>query len=190
MFIKYSERAFFQNNSACFQNAVISLGLRRIRLRARNRMIAEFSRGLGTTIGKLVLLPISQQIFHRLEFRRIGRQPLELNPTVLLGYKTFNQPTSMRWRPVPDHQHILGAVAHQMREKLTDLRPTDATRVQLKIKIPPRDPSHRRKRLQLKDYCSTSVCPLRRLYPATVGTLTQCALINKDYGAVLPLGFF
>jgi hypothetical protein len=81
-------------------------------------------------------------------------------------------------------------MAHQVREKLDHLRAADTAGVQAKVKIPPGDAGHRRKRLPVKRILKHRCLSSRRPGPATVGTLAEPTLINKHYGAPLPLGFF
>ena len=98
-------------------------------LKSPNGVETEFSKSLGTKIGKLMLLPVPPQILHRIELWGIGRQVLKLNPAGLLSHKVFDQPAAMRPKPIPDHQQVLGDVAHQMGEKLNDLWTSDTARV-------------------------------------------------------------
>src|SRR5688500_12224783 len=99
-------------------------------------MKTEFSESLGTEIRKFMVLPISPQVLHRIELRGIGRQVLKFNSAVLLSHKVFNQPAAMRPKPIPDHQHVIGHVTHQMREKLNYLGASNTARIQPKVKIP------------------------------------------------------
>jgi hypothetical protein len=123
---------FESKNSACFQKAVIKLGRRRMRFKRAHRMIAERHKRLRTEVGKLMLLSVPPQVFHWIELGCISRQILKLNLAVLAKHKVFDQSAAMAFEPIPDYQHVLGDVTHQMREKLNDLRVTDTARVKPK----------------------------------------------------------
>jgi hypothetical protein len=77
-----------------------------------------------------------------------------------------------------------------MREKLNYLGASNTARIQPKVKIPPRNSGHGRKRLPVKRVLQHRGLPSRRPSPATVRPLAESALINEHYGATLPLGFF
>jgi hypothetical protein len=56
---------------------------------------AEFGKVLRTEVGKLVVLPVSPEIFDRVKLRRVGRQKLQLDGTHLTVDKIAHQPTTM-----------------------------------------------------------------------------------------------
>lgn len=118
-------------------------------------MMTKLRKRLRTEIRKLMLFPVSPQVFHRIERRRIGGQILKVDPAVLLDDKVLDEPAAVRSQSVPNRQHVRGNVTHQMRETLNDLRASDAARIQPKVKIPPRHSSHGQSVFQLKEYCST-----------------------------------
>lgn len=45
-------------------------------------MVAEFPEGFGAQVGQFMLLPVSPQVLHGVEFGRVGGQALQLQPTV------------------------------------------------------------------------------------------------------------
>jgi hypothetical protein len=53
----------------------------------------EFGQVVGTAVGQFVMWPITPQIFHRVQFRRVARQPLD-GEAVPLGTDAAATPTS------------------------------------------------------------------------------------------------
>src|SRR5215210_2677271 len=113
-------------------------------------MVAQFGESLRTKIGKLMVLPISPDVLHRVKLRSIGRQVLKTEGAVLLGHKVFDQPAMVGSGAVPDHQQLSFDVALKMREKLNNSGAPNTARMKLKVEVPPSDASYGRKFLPIK----------------------------------------
>jgi hypothetical protein len=74
-----------------------------------------------TNVGKLVMLAVRPDIFHRVEFRRIGRQKLGAQPALLIVDELLGVTAAMRRKAVPDQQQVAGNVTQQVLEELDDL---------------------------------------------------------------------
>jgi hypothetical protein len=66
------------------------------------------------------------QVFHRIEFRGIGRQAFNDNPTPGAPDVSAHQGTAVNRSAIPEDQQLAGQMALQMLEKLDDLRSVDA----------------------------------------------------------------
>jgi hypothetical protein len=153
-------------------------------------MVTQLGKSLGTEVGKLVVLPVPPQILHRIELRGIRRQVLNNDCSFLLGHKLLNHAATVRFGPIPNHQQPLFDVTLKMAEKTNQLGTSNAARMQLKVKIPPSDPGHGRKRLPVKRILQHRGLSSGRPCPTAVRTLAQPALINEHYRAAFLLGFF
>lgn len=78
----------------------------------------------------------------------------------------------------------------QMSEELNHLGTSNATGMQLEVKIPPSDSGHGRKRFPIKRVLQHRGLSSRRPRPTAVRSLAESALINEHYRAPFALGFF
>jgi hypothetical protein len=68
--------------------------------------VAELGEIARTEIGQLVVFPVTPNIFDRIEFRGIGWQPFDGEPTALRADKLGDQPRPLLRQPIPDHQEL------------------------------------------------------------------------------------
>src|SRR5262249_26755462 len=153
-------------------------------------MIAQFAESLRTKVAKLMVLPVAPDVLHRIKLRSIGGQVLNADGAILLGHKVLDQPATMRFGAVPNHQKLLFNVTLKMGEKLNNLRAFNTARIKLEIEIPPGNSGNRRKLLPVKAILQNRCLAFRRPRPATVRPLAESTLINEHYRAPLALGFF
>src|SRR6266542_3062197 len=137
-----------------------------------------------------MVLPISPDVLHGVKLRSIGRQVLNADGAGLLGHKVFNQPATVRFGAVPNHQKLLFDVTLKMGEKLNNLGASDTARMELKVEVPPGYPGNRRKLFPVKRILQHRSLSFWRPCPATVRPLAEPTLVNKHYRAHLALGFF
>ena len=84
-------------------------------------MVAELSEIARAEVGQLVMFPVAPNIFDRIEFWSIGRQPLGGEPAPLCADEFADQPRPMRRQPVPDYQQLARQMAQQMAEEVHHL---------------------------------------------------------------------
>ena len=67
-------------------------------------MVAQFPRVAGEEVGDFVLFQVRPKIFHRVELRGVGRQPLEPAPATAAGEQRLDRLAAVNRGPVPDHK--------------------------------------------------------------------------------------
>src|SRR5215472_925740 len=137
-----------------------------------------------------MLLAVTPDIFHRIEFWRVGRQELQLDSSGLLSDKLAHQPAAVHGQSIPDDCQTASDVPLQVLQKLNYLGCLDAASKQTEVKIPNGDTRHGREALPIE-----GILKHRRLTPRCpgahpMGTFAQAALVHKHYGATLLEGFF
>lgn len=96
----------------------------------------------------------------------------------------------MAGQPVPDDQQPTRDVAHQMREKLDDLRASDRTGKQTEVKVPPSHSGNRRQQLPIEVILQHRRLPARRPGAAAVRALAQSTLVDEDDRPAFFFGLF
>lgn len=137
-----------------------------------------------------MLLAVAPNVFNRIEFRRIGRQKLQLNCTTLPGDKLPYQSAAMDGQSVPDDGQAAADVPLKMFQELDDLRRFDAAGEKPKIKVPDRDPGHSRETLPVEGVLQHGSLAARSPGAHPVRPLAQTALVHKHYGSMLLERFF
>src|SRR5262245_15386160 len=137
-----------------------------------------------------MMLPVTPQVFHRIQLRCVTRQTLQRQPPVLLSNEVTDDLAPMRGCSVPDHQDLTRNVPQQMGQELDYLRAPDGSLEKPKIEVPPGHPRHGRQQVPVKVVLQHRRLPLGRPGPAAVRPLTQSAFIDEDNGLALSLGVF
>ena len=137
-----------------------------------------------------MMLPITPQVLDGIEFGSIGRQALKLQPAVGANQKLFYQSAPMRRRTIPDHKQVPFDMGQKVFQKNNYLRTSDGSRKQLKVEIPPRYAGNRRECFPIEVILDNRRLTPWRPSPASVGTFTESALINKDYCSSLSFSVF
>jgi len=137
-----------------------------------------------------MLFAIAPDVFHRIEFRRVGGQKFQLNGCALSGDIFAHQPAAMSGQAVPDDRQPTANVPLKMFQELDDLRGFDAARKETEIEVPDRDARNSRKALPvervLQHRSLAAWCPSAD----PVRSLAQTALVHEHYGSMLLARFF
>src|SRR5215472_14222570 len=136
------------------------------------------------------MFPVAPDVFHRIEFRGVGGQLLDRQPTALRCDELFDQFGTMRRQAVPHYQQLAPQVAQQMAEEIDDLSGADGARVQPEVKIQRADASSGRQyfpgEMILQHRGLSAWCPSSQ----PMRSFAQSALVDEDDGAPLREGFF
>ena len=136
------------------------------------------------------MFPMAPNVFDRIEFRSIGRQKFDLDPSSRLIYKVPDQTTAMAAKTIPNDEKIARDMAHQMSKEFHNLRTPDRSGKQPEIKSPPGDACNCGNRLPIEMKLQNRSLPPRRPGPATMRSLAQAAFVDEDNGLPLQMGFF
>jgi len=137
-----------------------------------------------------MLFAVAPDVFHRVKFRRVSRQKLQMDLPILSGYKVAHPATAVDGQPVPDDQQLGTNVPLEVFQKLDDLRSLDAPGEQSKVEVPDRDPRHGRKALPVERILQDRSLATRSPSADPVRAFAQTALVHKNYGALLVQGLF
>src|SRR5881409_3067938 len=137
-----------------------------------------------------MLFAIAPDVFDRIEFGRVSRQILQLDPAPLPAHKLPDQPTAMDRQPIPNHRELASDVSLEVAQELDHLRGFDTSGKESKIKIPDRDTRHRRKTFPIERVLQDWSLAAWRPGPHSVGPFAQAAFVHKHYRPALLEGFF
>jgi len=151
---------------------------------------AQLGEVFWAQIGQLMLFAVAPDVFHRVKFRRVSRQKLQMDLPILSGYKVAHPATAVDGQPVPDDQQLGTNVPLEVFQKLDDLRSLDAPGEQSKVEVPDRDPRHGRKALPVERILQDRSLATRSPSADPVRAFAQTALVHKNYGALLVQGLF
>jgi len=153
-------------------------------------VISKFSKSLWTEIRKFMMLHITPNVFHRVQFRSVGRKKFQLQAFLLRRYKILHEPAAMTSEPIPNDQEFSGDMSQQMAKKHHHLLAANRSRIQPKEDAPPSNPRNSRQgfpiEVILQNRCLPSRCPC----PASMGPLAQPALVYEDDRLSFRFGFF
>src|SRR5215831_10172715 len=137
-----------------------------------------------------MMLPVTPQVFHRIQLRRIAGQKLQAQATALSSHPVAHDPAAVRGGLVPNHQEVTWNMPPQVAQELDDLRTADCSRKEPEIKIPPSHPRQGRQQAPVEVVLQNGSLPLGRPSSATMGPLAQSAFVDEDDGLALPSGVF
>lgn len=137
-----------------------------------------------------MLLAVAPDVFHRVEFRRIGGQKLQMDSALLLGDKVPHRATTMGWQTVPNDCQRSADVPLEVFEKLDDLWSLYAAREEPEIEVPDRDAGNGREVLPVERILQDRSLSTRRPGANSMRSFAQPALVHKDYGSALFERFF
>src|SRR5213594_832056 len=137
-----------------------------------------------------MLFAIAPDVFDRIEFGRVSRHILQLDPAPLPAHKLPDQPTAMDRQPIPNHRELASDVSLEVAQELDHLRGFDTSGKESKIKIPDRDTRHRRKTFPIERVLQDWSLAAWRPGPHSVGPFAQAAFVHKHYRPALLEGFF
>lgn len=147
--------------------------------------------GLGyNQVGNFVGFKVAPHIFHRIEFRRIGGKPLDLDSTAGRENIISDQHAAVNGRSIPDDQDFPGDVPLQMLQKFNDLEAFNATGVNLEVKLPKGQTANDREAFPIEGLLEDGGLAARRPGARARRPGAQSAFVNKDDGAALLPRFF
>ena len=88
---------------------------------------------LRTDVRQLVLLPVSPNVFHRVQLRCVGRQELRCDVPFGELDEFSHQAATVRRQPVPDDQQRAVDVAEQSFQEVDDLKLADGTGIEPEV---------------------------------------------------------
>jgi hypothetical protein len=86
------------------------------------------------------MLAVRPDVLHGVQFRRVGRQVLCVQTTVLVDDELLRDPTTVGRKPIPNQQYVAIDVAEQVLEELDNLLGLDGLFEDLKVKVPSGQP--------------------------------------------------
>ena len=149
-------------------------------------MIAKCKVVLRAQVGKFMVLPVPPQVFHRVEFRGIGRQLLDDNPSSLLLQVLRYQPTAVAGQTVPDDQQLPPQVAREVPQKIDHLWAAHRPGIETEVEVPSGDPGDGRERLPVEVILQHGRLTPWRPSPDPVWVLAQPAFVYEDNDSPLP----
>jgi len=156
-------------------------------LASRPTQLAEV---FGTEIGEFMLFAVAPNVFHRIEFGRIGRQEFQLDCPALSSDKLTHQPATMYRQTVPNDRQSTADVPLKVFQKLYELRSLDAAGEKPEIEIPDGDARDSRQTLPVERVLQHGRLAPRCPSANPVWPLAQTALVHKHYRSALLERFF
>ena len=127
-----------------------------------------------------MLLPVGPDEFHRVQFRRIGRKVLLLNPALQTSDVVLDQPTAVPRQTVPHQQQRQAQVSYQGLKKVQHLRLLDRTGIQTKVEVPQREPGGYRQALPVEVVLQDGGLPARCPGATAMRSLAQATFVEED----------
>jgi len=151
---------------------------------------AQFPSLGGDQVGDLMRLEMPPHVFDRIEFGRIGGQPLDLEAPLGGGNEVFDQKAAMDRRAIPENQDFSGNLLLEMFQELNDLKTFDAAGVDLKQKPPQGQSADERKAFPVERLLQNRRLPSRGPGACARWSGAQPAFVNQDKGLALPARLF
>ncbi len=127
-----------------------------------------------------MLLPVSPDIFDRIEFRRVGGEPFQRDATPLIRHELLDQSATVSREPIPNDEKIAREVAHQVAQEFHHLRAFDRSWVQAEVEGPPRNARDDGERAPVEVVLENRSLASGSPASTTVGPLAQSALVDED----------
>lgn len=83
-----------------------------------------------------MLLTVRPNVFHRIQFRCVGRQVLHFQTAVLVTNELRGDCAFVSRKPIPNQQNVSFDVAEQVFEKLDDLLGPNGLLEDLEVEVP------------------------------------------------------
>lgn len=141
-------------------------------------------------VGYLMALEMAPEVFHRIEFWSVSRQPLDEHSPTSARDILSDQPAAVDGRSIPDDQKLPRDMTLQVFEELHDLGALDGALVDLKQTAPQSQRSNDREALPIEGLLKHGGLAHWRPGPGSGGARAQARLVNENDGAPLALGFF
>ena len=130
-----------------------------------------------------MLLPVTPDVLHWIEFRGVTRQPLDCEPTALCADEVADQARPMRRQSIPHHQQLARQMTQQVAEEVHHLRRANRGRIKPEVEVPPGDSGTGREHLPVEVVLQHRSLPARRPGTYPVRSLAQSAFVDEDDGA-------
>lgn len=150
---------------------------------------AELPGVLRTGIRQFMLLPVTPDVFDRVEFGGVRRQVLDHDAAFLGGDEILDQGAAMSGQPIPDDHHGTAQVPPGVFEKLHRVRGAEGVGRHPEVEVPPGGAGHDRQRLPIEGELQNWRLPSSRQGPDAMRSLTQSAFVDANNRASLGLGF-
>ena len=151
---------------------------------------AQFPSLGGDQVGDLMRLEMPPHVFDRIEFGRIGGQPLDWEAPLGGGHEVFDQKAAMDRRAIPEKKDFSGNLPLEMFQELNDLKTFDAAGMDLKQKPPQGQPADERKAFPVERLLQNRRLPSRGPGACASWSGAQPAFVNQDNGLALPARLF
>ena len=145
---------------------------------------------LRAKIGQLMLFAVAPDVLHRVKFRRISGQKLQLDGSALLGDKLPHQSAPMSRQAIPNDGQGTADVPLKMFQELDDLRRLDASWEKAEIEVPDGYAGDGRQAFPVERKLQHRCLATRGPSANSVRSLAQTALVHKHYGSALLERFF
>ena len=135
-------------------------------------------------------LEMPPHILDRIEFGRIGWQPLDAEASPGGGNVVLDQATAMNGCAVPDDQQLSWQVPLEVFQKFNHLEAFDAAGMNLEVETPEGQTADDREAFPIESFVQDRRLPTKcpGAHPRWAGA--QSAFVNKDEGAALLPGLF
>jgi hypothetical protein len=133
---------------------------------------------------------VRPDVFHRIQFRRVGREVLHFQAAVLVTNELPGDCAFVGRKPIPNQQDVSFDVAEQVFEKLDDLFGPDGLLEDLEIKIPDGEASDNGESLPVEVELKDRRLSAWRPRAPPVGTLAEAAFVYEDNRPAFLLSFF
>lgn len=151
---------------------------------------AQFPRLGRDEVGYFMGFEVAPHIFDRVEFGRIGGQPLNLDATLGGGDEVLDEQASVNRCAIPDNQQLSGNVLPEVLEEFDDLRAFDAPSMNLEVEPPQRQAANDREAFPIKGFVQDGRFSARSPSANPCGPGAQSAFVDKDNGSPLLAGLF
>ena len=151
---------------------------------------AQFVELADQQVAQFVFLEVAPEIFHRIEFGRIGREAFDHQPARRGRHEVPNQGAAVNRCSIPDDQQRARQVPEQHFQKRHHLGRTDAAGVHPKEEPLPTQARDEGESLPTESFLEHGRLAFSAPGPHPVRAGAQAAFINEDNGPGLPPGFF
>ena len=136
------------------------------------------------------MLAVCPDVFHRIQFRCVGRQVLHFQTALLIADELLCDCALVGRKPIPNHQDVPFDVAEQVLEKLDDLLGADGLLEDLEVEVPEGKASDDREGLPIEVELEDRRLSRWRPSAPSVRPLAQAAFVYEDDRPAFFVSFF
>jgi hypothetical protein len=137
-----------------------------------------------------MLFPVTPEVLYRVEFRGIGRETFDPDFALQTFQVLPHESAAVGGYAVPDDEQFAFDVTLEVFQEIDHLLGLDRTRVEAKVKVPPRQSGDGRELLPVEVELQDRGLALGAPSAHPVRLLAQAALVDKEEGAPFFFGFF